>query len=72
MAQLTAETVRRLARDNFDYELGEEVADAMARTIGALLAMTSELDRFKLDGVEPPFGYPNLLGEAEQLAGKKK
>jgi|YelNatPaOPRAMG01_1025707.scaffolds.fasta_scaffold02766_2 hypothetical protein len=72
MAQMTGETIRRLARENFDYEIGPEVAEAMAASIGALLAMTDRLPALGLDGIEPPFGYSNLVREAEALAGKAK
>ena len=72
MAQMTGETIRRLARENFGYEIGAEDADAMGRTIGVLLAMTGELQGLGLDGIEPAFGYPNLVREAERLARKGK
>ncbi len=72
MAQMTAETIRRLARENFDYEIGPEVAEAMAGSIGALLAMTGQFLALGLDGIEPAFGYSNLVREAEALAGKAK
>ncbi len=72
MAQLTPETIRRLARDNFDYELSEETADTMSRAFGPLLAMTGDLQKLGLDGVEPPFGYANLVREAQRLADTGK
>ena len=72
MAQMTGETIRRLARENFDYEIDPEAADAMARTIGALLAMTDQFSALGLTGIEPAFGYSNLVREAEALADKTK
>ena len=39
MAQITGETVRRMARDIFDYEIAEADAEAMAHTAGAMLTM---------------------------------
>lgn len=70
MAQLTAETMRRLAREIFDYELEDGDAHGLANTSGAMLTMSRHLGTLGLDGIQPPFGYPNLTAEASQL--KKK
>ena len=74
MAQITGETVRRMARDIFDYEIAEADAEAMAHTAGAMLTMArhlAQLDPLLADAAEreykmqkeyadPPF-YPESL-----------
>ncbi|HYA34536.1 MAG TPA: hypothetical protein VEF03_02900 [Candidatus Binataceae bacterium] len=64
MAQITGETVKRMARDIFDYEVSDADADSMAGTAGAMLTLARQLIGLGLDGIEPPFGYSNLFAEA--------
>jgi len=64
MAQITGETVKRMARDIFDYEISDADADSMAGTAGAMLTLARQLTGLGLDGIEPPFGFPNLVAEA--------
>jgi hypothetical protein len=71
MAHLTAETIRRMAHELYDYEIPERDAGAAANTAGAMLALASHLGALGLDGVEMPFGYPNLFAEAERLTRRK-
>jgi hypothetical protein len=71
MPQLTAETIRRMARELYGYEMSEPDAAATANTAGAVLALATHLRALGLDGVEMPFGYPNLFAEAERLARQK-
>lgn len=72
MAQMTGETVKRMARDIFDYEISDEHAAALANTAGAMLTLARHLNTLGLSGIEPPFGYPNLNAEAAiQLRNRK-
>jgi hypothetical protein len=70
MAQLTAQTVKQMARDIFDYEISDADAHSLANTSGAMLTLSRHLGSLGLSGIQPPFGYPNLNAEATQL--KKK
>ena len=72
MAQITGETLKRMAHEIFDYEIADADADAMARTAGAMLTLSRQLTQLGLCGIEPPFGYPNLTAEAGKLAGGTK
>jgi hypothetical protein len=67
MAELTAETVMRVAREFFDYPINEESAAAVARVAGAMLVDARRLSALGLEGVDPPFSYATMLAEAERL-----
>ena len=67
MAQITGETVKRMARDIFDYEIADADAEAMAHTAGAMLTMARHLAQLGTSSMEVPFGYPNLIAEASRL-----
>ncbi len=67
MAELTAETVMRVAREFFDYPINEESAAAVARVAGAMLVDARRLSALGLEGVDPPFSYTTMLAEAERL-----
>jgi len=67
MADLTAETVMRVAREFFDYAMNEESAAAVARVAGAMLVDARRLSALGLEGVDPPFSYATMLAEAERL-----
>ncbi|MFZ0889254.1 MAG: hypothetical protein WA005_12435 [Candidatus Binataceae bacterium] len=72
MGILTAETVKMLAREMYDYELTDKDARALADGAGPLLTMASRLgDLLDLKAMEPPFGYPNLQAEAQRIRRKK-
>ena len=72
MGILTAKTVKMLAREMYDYELGDKDARALADGAGALLALASRLgDLLDLKAIEPPFGYPNLQAEADRIRQRK-
>jgi len=71
MAQLTAEAVRKLAREVFDYELSEHDASFAANTAGAMLTLSRQFGALGLSGIGPAFGYLNLIAEATHLNAKK-
>ncbi len=72
MAQITGETVKRMAHDIFDYEISDADAESMAHTAGSMLTLARHLNTLGLSGIEPPFGYPNLNAEAAIQASKGK
>ncbi len=72
MAQITGDTVKRMARDLFDYEISDADAESMAHTAGAMLTLGRHLNTLGLSGIEPPFGYPNLNAAAAIQARKNK
>ncbi|HZP44632.1 MAG TPA: hypothetical protein VFB15_03190 [Candidatus Binataceae bacterium] len=65
MARVTADAVSNLARALYDYDLSTEGAAAVARILGATATHLERLKSLTLDGVQPPFGYVNLIREAE-------
>ncbi len=67
MAELTAETVMRVAREFSDYPMSEETATAVAKVANAMLTDARRLSALGLEGVEPPFSYATLVAEAERL-----
>ena len=67
MAELTAETVMRVAREFYDYTMSEETAAAVAKVADAMLTDARRLSALGLEGVEPPFSYATLVAEAERL-----
>jgi hypothetical protein len=68
---LTAETVKALARQLYDYELTDNAATAVARIVGAGAAGFRHLDSPNLRGLQPPFGYPTLVAEAARILARK-
>lgn len=72
MAQLTAETAQRIAREMYGYELSHRDADRMARVAGAMFTLSHHLADLDLAGLEPPFSYSVLAAEAEFLAKGRK
>ncbi len=67
MAKLTAETVKRMAQELYDYQLSDEAAASVAHALGALGTNSRRLNNLGLGGVQPPFGYPTLQAEAERI-----
>ncbi len=67
MARLTPETVRAMAKELYDYELSDDAAVAVANAAGAMVTHSRRLGSVDLGGVQPPFGYPTLLAEAERI-----
>ncbi len=68
MPNVTGETVKQVLRDLYGYEVSDADAQAIARSTGAMLALSSQLGAVGLKEVEPPFGYPTLFAEAERLS----
>jgi hypothetical protein len=71
MPLVTPETVKRVLKDVYDYEISEEAAVPVANTAGAMISLAQHLDSLGLDEIEPPFGFPNLMTGATRLAAKK-
>jgi hypothetical protein len=67
MARLTGEAVKTLAHQLYDYDLSDDAAEAVAHMVGAMATYSRRLDALNLTGVQPPFGYPTLLVQAEAL-----
>ena len=67
MARLTGEAVKTLARQLYDYDLSDDAAEAVAHMVGAMATYSRRLAALNLTGVQPPFGYPTLLAQAEAL-----
>jgi hypothetical protein len=67
MAKLTAHTAKAMALELYGYELTDEAAEAVANAAGAMITRSRRLGNLDLSGVQPPFGYPTLLAEAERI-----
>jgi hypothetical protein len=67
MARLTPETVKAMAKELYDYEMPDDSAAAVANAAGAMVTHARRLGNLDLTGVQPPFGYPTLLAEAERI-----
>ena len=71
MPLVTPETVKRVLKDLYDYEISDEAAGPVANTAGAMISLAHSLDSLGLEEVEPPFGFPNLMAGATRIAAKK-
>jgi hypothetical protein len=71
MSQLTGETVQKIAREIFHYEISQHDALSVANTAGAMLTLSGQFSVFPLSAIGPAFGYPNLNAEAAFLNRKK-
>jgi hypothetical protein len=71
MARLTAETLKTLAQELYEYELADEAATSVARIVGAGAAGFRRLDSPSLQDLQPPFGYPTLIAEAHRQLRRK-
>ncbi len=71
MPLVTPETVKRTLKDLYDYDIDESSASRVANTAGAMLTLAEQLGSLGLDGIEPPFGYANLMTEAMRKAAKR-
>jgi hypothetical protein len=67
VARLSGEAVKMLAQQLYDYNLSDDAAEAVAHVVGAMATYSRRLDTLNLSGVQPPFGYPTLLAQAEAL-----
>jgi hypothetical protein len=72
MARLTGAAVKMLAQQLYDYTLTDDSAEAVAHMVGAMATYSRRLEALNLAGLQPPFGYPTLIAEAERsLRGSK-
>ena len=71
MAQLTAEAVKMMAREMFDYEIADHDAHSVANTAGAMLTLARQMSALPLSGIGPALGYANLIAEAAHLNSRK-
>jgi len=67
MARLSANAVKLFAAELFDYEIPAEAAETVARMVGANGHYARRMESLKLSGIQPPFGYPTMIVEAERL-----
>ncbi len=67
MPRLTPETLKALATQIYDYELDNDAAASVAHIVGAMTAYSRRLETLGLDGLQPPFGYPTLIAEAQRV-----
>ena len=72
MARLTGPAVKMLAQQLYDYELSDDSAEAVAHMIGAMATYSRRLQSLNLSGLQPPFGYPTLIAEAERWRRSSK
>jgi hypothetical protein len=66
MARLTGEAVKMLAQQLYDYNLTDDAAEAVAHMVGAMAIYSRRLEELNLTGLQPPFGYPTLIAQAER------
>ncbi len=67
MARLTADTLRALAAELFDYEIPRDAAETVTRMVGANAHYARRMLALSLGGIQPPFGYPTMIVEAGRL-----
>lgn len=72
MARLTASAVKTLAQQLYDYDLSDDAAHTVAHMVGAMATYSRRLEVLNIRGVQPPFGYPILLAEAERKLRRSK
>jgi hypothetical protein len=72
MPQVTGDTVKRILFDLYGYEISGADAEAIARTAGAMITLSSQLGTVGIEGIEPPFGYPVVTAEAARLSKIKR
>jgi hypothetical protein len=71
MPLVTPETVKRVLKDVYGYDISDDAAGPVANTAGAMITLAENLGSLGLEAVEPPFGYANLMTEAMRAASKK-
>jgi hypothetical protein len=71
MPLVTPETVKRVLKDVYNYDISDDSAVPVANTAGAMISLAENLGSLGLNAVEPPFGYANLMTEAMRNAAKK-
>ncbi|HVN63510.1 MAG TPA: hypothetical protein VMT58_02650 [Candidatus Binataceae bacterium] len=71
MPHLSAETVQRVMKDLYGYEIPLDRAAAVANMTGALLTLAEHMTAGEHFESEPPFSYPLLISEADRIAKSK-
>ena len=71
MPMVTGETVKQVLHDLYGYEISDADAHSIAHSAGAMLTLAGHLGSIGISGIEPPFGYPVLLAEANRAAKSK-
>jgi hypothetical protein len=66
MGRLTGQAMKLLAQQLYDYNLSDNAAEAVAHMVGAMATYSRRLEALSLTGLQPPFGYPTLIAEAER------
>jgi hypothetical protein len=64
---VTAATVKALAREMYGYQLSDEHAQRVAAITAVVVRNSRTLETLDLTAIEPPFGYANLQAEAKRL-----
>jgi len=72
MARVTGEAVKLLAHQLYDYNVSDDVAEAVAHMVGATASYARRLESLNITGLQPPFGYPALIAEAERSRRNSK
>jgi hypothetical protein len=72
MAKLTPEAVKLLAHQLYDYSIPDDAAETVAHMVGAMASYARRLDALKLDGLQPPFGYPTMMQQADCIRSAMK
>jgi hypothetical protein len=52
--------------------LSDDAAEAVAHMVGAMATYSRRLEALNLTGLQPPFGYPTLIAEAERWRRSSK
>jgi hypothetical protein len=72
MARLTGPAVKMLAQQLYDYNMSDDAAEAVAHMVGAMATYSRRFEALNLTGLQPPFGYPTLIAEAERRSRNSK
>jgi len=72
MAKLTGAAVKMLAQQLYDYNFSDDAAEAVAHKVGAMATYSRRLEALNVTGLQPPFGYPILMAEAERSLRNSK
>lgn len=72
MARVTGEAVKLLAHQLYDYNVSDDVAEAVAHMVGATASYARRLESLNITGLQPPFGYPALIAQAERSRRNSK
>ena len=71
MPLITPETVKRVLKDVYGYDISDDALTPVANTAGAMISLAEQLDSLGLEAIEPPFGYATLMADAMRASAKK-